>query len=83
MANRLKELFNPTPEQRKKQLEQIQKMIDESYEEKWCCTCVNYIPIDHTLPGFVTEYPTCKVMNGIANETCLFYESDGKGGILL
>lgn len=73
MFANFQEIFCPTPKQQKKQQEQYQKLLEKAHEEKWCCTCKNYIPVDTRLPGFVTAYPECK-LGGIAEETCLFYE---------
>ena len=75
MLANFQEVFCPTPEQERKQQEEYQRIVNQSYEEKWCCTCKNYIPVDSRLSGIVTAYPECK-LGGIAEETCLFYEID-------
>lgn len=75
MLANFQKIFCPTPEQKQKQQEQYQKLLERACDEKWCCTCKNYIPVDTRLPGFVTTYPECK-LGGIAEETCLFYEID-------
>ena len=48
--NKLREIFCPTPEQQQKQREQYKKLLEKAHEEKWCCTCKNYIPVDPNLP---------------------------------
>lgn len=52
----------------------IEDRIDD-LEKEWCCTCENYIPVDESLPGFITAYPECK-RGGSALETCESYKSD-------
>ena len=37
-----------------------QQMQIEDRQEKWCCTCEYYIPVDPNLPGFVVAYPECE-----------------------
>lgn len=66
------ETFCPTEEQKSKREEHIKNLIKLSYEEKWCCTCKNYITIDNNLPGFVTVYPECK-LGGLATDSCENY----------
>ena len=66
------ETFCPTEEQKKKRKERVKRLIKQSYDEKWCCTCINYIPVDDRLPGFVTAYPECK-LGGLATDNCENY----------
>ena len=56
MAN-FKEVFAPTPEQKRKRKEMYESIKNQAYAEKWCCTCQNYIPVDESLPGFITAFP--------------------------
>lgn len=67
------EIFHPTPEQKRKQEENLKKLKQQAFYEKWCCTCKHFIPVDDRLPGFITAYPECK-LNGLAIETCDYYE---------
>ena len=76
MAN-FKEVFAPTPEQKRKREEMYESIKNQAYAEKWCCTCENYIPVDESLPGFITAFPECK-RGGSALETCESYKSDRK-----
>lgn len=71
MFSNFKEVFNPTPEQKRKQKERLKEIIDLSYKEKWCCTCQNYIPAKDA-PGFVCVLPECK-LGGLATRTCEKY----------
>ncbi len=75
--NSFRDVFNPSPEYRHAQNERYKNIVRQSYDEKWCCTCKNFIPIDDSLPGFITAFPRCKV-GGLAVETCELYESDRK-----
>ncbi len=70
-----KEVFAPTSEQKRKRREMYERVKNQSYTEKWCCTCQNYIPVDESLPGFITAFPECK-RGGLALETCESYKSD-------
>lgn len=72
-----REIFNPTPQQMREQQEKYQKLVNKSHDEKWCCTCKNYIPVDERLSGVITTYPECN-LGGLAEETCLFYKADNK-----
>ena len=72
MFSSFQETFCPTEEQKKKKEEFIKKLIKQSYKEKWCCTCANYVPTDDNLPGFVTTYPECK-LGGLAIDSCEKY----------
>lgn len=67
--------FKPTEEQRKEAFDNLQKFIKKSYDEKWCCTCINYIPIDEDFPPCVTAYPECK-LGGLATDSCKNYVSN-------
>lgn len=39
MGNRLREIFNPTPEQQKEQEERLQKLVQESIDNQSCFYC--------------------------------------------
>ena len=67
--------FKPTPEEEMEDLEKYRGILERSYQEKWCSTCSNYIPVPVDLPGVVTAYPECKIGN-LATKTCLFYNVD-------
>lgn len=72
MPNKLRRIFAPTPEEELKDLEKLKSVSERAYREKWCSTCVNYIPVPDDLPGVVSAYPDCK-LGGLATKTCLFY----------
>lgn len=67
--------FNPTSEQKREDEERLNKITTQACEEKWCCTCKNYISVDAKTPGVVTAFPECK-LGGLAVNTCDHYESD-------
>lgn len=69
--NKLRDIFSNDPNAADvKRLEELHK---QACEEKWCCTCESYIPIDPYLPGFVTDFPECK-HGGRAINTCEKYQ---------
>ena len=72
MSNKLRRIFAPTPEEELEDLEKLKGVSERAYREKWCSTCVDYIPVPDNLPGVVSAYPDCK-RGGIATKTCLFY----------
>lgn len=72
MSNKLRHIFAPTPEEELQDLEKYKSICEQSYREKWCSTCSNYIPVPDDLPGVVTAFPDCK-RGGLATKTCLFY----------
>lgn len=72
MLVNFKETFCPTQEQREKQFQKMQELFTKARDEKWCCTCKNYIPINEDYPPCVTVYPECK-LGGIASNTCNNY----------
>lgn len=72
MANKFRRTFAPTPEEELESLEKLKCVSERAYRERWCSTCVDYIPVPDDLPGFVTAYPDCK-RGGLATKTCLFY----------
>lgn len=73
--NRLKEMLNPNSEYSKRQKEKMLEIVELAYKEECCCTCKNYIPIDDTLPAFVSTYPECK-LGGLAINHCKNYICD-------
>lgn len=73
--NKLREMFDENSEYNKRIKEKLEQIIEQSYVNKDCCTCQNYIPVPEDLPGFCTAYPECK-MNIKPMETCLFYKSN-------
>lgn len=77
MMGNFKEVFAPTPEQKRKRKEMYESIKNQAYAEKWCCTCQNYIPVDESLPGFITAFPECK-RGGSATETCESYKSNNE-----
>lgn len=74
--NRLQQIFGLDPEYNKQMEEWARQLREEALTEKWCCTCEYYIPVDPSLPGFVTAYPDCEY-GGIADETCSRYRVAG------
>ena len=75
MSNKIRRLFAPTSEEELEDIEQYKRISEQSYKEKWCCTCTDYIPVPDDLPGVVTAYPGC-MRGGLAIKTCLFYNVD-------
>lgn len=70
MGNKLKRIFNPTPEEAAEDFERYVKLYKELAKEKGCSTCGN---IKHVIdyPGFVTaEENEC--MAGLKCDTVLF-----------
>ena len=69
--NKLREVFSNNPYA--PVVKQHIEIYMEAYEEKWCCTCENYIPVDRDLSGVSTAYPECK-LGGLALDTCEKYK---------
>lgn len=67
------QVFNPTEKQIAERKHHIEELTSRSYEEKWCCTCKHYIPINVNLAPVVTAYPNCD-LGGLAMNTCEKYE---------
>ena len=59
MTNRLQEIFNPTPDQRKKQYDFMNKLIQKNLDEKGpdCTNCKYHKEIQES-PYY--DYTTCK-----------------------
>lgn len=68
--------FKPTPEQIKESKEQFNRIVNQAYAEKWCSTCIHYIPVDENIPPESTAYPECE-LGGLAIDSCERYVSDG------
>lgn len=70
MGNKLRRIFNPTPEEQAEDLAKFKKLHKEQAKERGCSTCKN---IKHVVdyPGFVTgEENECTV--GLECDTVLF-----------
>lgn len=74
--NKIRQIFGLDPEYNRKMEEQARQLHEKALEEKWCCTCEYYIPVDPNLPGFVTAFPECEY-GGMAVETCSRYRVAG------
>lgn len=82
MRNRLREIFDPTPEE---QIEMYEKLLQLHKEQiGQCSTCVHYIPT--SLPGFVTDYGKCRANSVLFTKKvtdqkeigCFFYMEETK-----
>ena len=60
MGNKLQEIFNPTPEQRKKQIEFVNRCIQWNLDKvgKDCTNCKHHIQVQQS-PYY--DYTTCKL----------------------
>ena len=75
MANKIRELFCPTPEELEQQMKPFVAIFREQVSRKACCTCESYTRDDLYDPGFVTGGPICK-HGGSATESCELYKTD-------
>lgn len=59
MANKFQEIFNPTKEQRQKQIDQINKVIQSCLDKygKDCCICAHSVYVQQS-PYY--DYLTCE-----------------------
>lgn len=73
MANKLRRIFNPTPEQEAEDNAKFKKLVKELAKDRGCSTCKHCI-VDENVPkqpNFVTvEYNTCT--QGLKCDTILF-----------
>lgn len=81
MGNLLRRIFNPTKEERIKDLRILIELHKKNFGN--CCTCVNHE--GSIMPGFVTDYGEClknaswftrKVLDGNNEFPCSFYEEN-------
>lgn len=57
--NKLRKIFCPSTEDNIAWYERIIELHNEQFGE--CSTCIHHISPDPTLPGFVTDYGSCKL----------------------
>lgn len=74
MANKLRRIFCPTPEEQKEDFERYKKLHDELAREKGCSTCKYCVRVRH-YPGFVTG-EECECTAGLKCDTVLFSVSN-------
>lgn len=77
MRDIFRRTFNPTPDEELEYLQKYRSIFEKSYIEKWCSSCVNYIPVPDNLPGVVSASPDCK-LGGLAIKTCLLYDCNAE-----
>lgn len=70
MANKLKEIFDPSPEQKKEWINRYHKIHKELSVKRGCSTCKHCKHVLN-LPGFVTG-EECECDVGLACDTVLF-----------
>lgn len=70
MGNKLKEIFNPTPEQKQQQFERYLQIHKELSVKRGCSTCKHCKHV-LDLPGFVTG-EECECDVGLQCDTVLF-----------
>lgn len=71
--NKLRRLFNPTPEEKEEDLRSYKKFIQKLIDDRACCTCNHYEPAPD-VPGCSSSCSYCNIMHITSpQETCLFY----------
>lgn len=71
--NKLRRLFNPTPEEREEDAREFKKFIQQLIDERACCTCQHYEPAPE-VPACCSSCSYCNMLNITSpQETCLFY----------
>ena len=73
MIDYFDKVFNPDRERERK--EEYERVLQQAYDKKLCCTCKHFVPVGPKTPGIITVYPKCK-LGGLALETCSCYVSD-------
>ena len=70
MSNKLKRIFNPTPQEKTEDIEKYKKIAKELEKKKGCSTCGNIRRVHH-YPGFVIA-EECECDVGLECDTVLF-----------
>ena len=76
--NKLRQLINPTEEERERQRRVVERMCEEMARERKCCTCKNTVKRDHYEMGKKAGLDTYCTIDGELKlgEGCLFYERE-------
>lgn len=69
MSNKLRSIFSPSPQEKIKQYEAVLERC--CVDDGSCSSCIHHVPPTADLPGFVTDYGTCKLnIDVFAGKVC-------------
>ena len=73
VMNKLRRLFNPTPEERAEDNARMKKVFEESAKKRGCSTCMHCVDDENLpyYPNFVTV-ERCKCLIGLKCDTVMF-----------